>query len=242
MHDAPNAREAILDAAESQFAAHGFDGTTIKRLAGAVGVNTALLYYYFADKEALYAVVIARLLGRLSGEMSQSMAAGLSPDAAIRAFVATQGAVFADNPRMIKIVGRELVDHEARHAQAPIRHLAATTFARLHALVSAGQKSGLFRDDIDARFAAISIVAQTAYFHFARPAVEILLAGGKPLTAATKQAFAKHVAAFSLAALAPVARSAPVKVAAASSTPASSTSSPPTKRRPPKRNTRGHAS
>jgi AcrR family transcriptional regulator len=202
MTEPSNAREAILDAAESRFAAHGFDATTIKQIAGAVGVNTALLYYYFTDKEALYAAVIARLLERLSGEMVHSMAAGASPDEAIRAFSARQGAVFSANPRLIKIVGRELIDHEARHAQAPIRQLAATTFARLHALVVAGQKAGLFRADIDARFAAISIVAQTAYFHFARPAVEILLTGGKPLTAATKQAFAEHVAAFSLAALA----------------------------------------
>lgn len=230
MSEAPNAREALLDAAESQFAAHGFDGTTIKLIAGAVGVNTALLYYYFADKEALYAAVIARLLGRLSEQMARSMSAGASPDDAIRAFAATQGAVFAANPRMIKIVGRELIDHDARHAQAPIRQLAATTFARLHALVSAGQKAGLFRNDIDARFAAVSIVAQTAYFHFARPAVEILLAGGKPLTAATKHAFAEHVATFSLAALAPV-------------TMCSSTTAAPTakRRRPAKRATRGIA-
>jgi AcrR family transcriptional regulator len=231
MHDAPNARAAILDAAESRFAAHGFDGTTIKQIAGVVGVNTALLYYYFADKEALYAAVIARLLERLSGEMSQSMADGASPDEAIRAFTATQGAVFAANPRMIKIIGRELVDHEARHAQAPIRQLAATTFARLHSLVSAGQKAGLFRRDIDARFAAISIVAQTAYFHFARPAVEILLAGGKPLTAATKHAFADHVAEFSLAALAPPAIA-----------PAPAPTSTTTRRRPAKRAIRGTAS
>ncbi len=206
MTESSNARDAILDAAESRFAAHGFDGTTIKQIAGAIGVNSALLYYYFADKEALYAAVIARLLGRLSGGMVQSMAVSRSPDEAIRAFAAAQGAVFAANPRMIKIVGRELIDHDARHAQAPIRQLAATTFARLHSLVSAGQKAGLFRGDIDARFAAISIVAQTAYFHFARPAVEILLSGGKPLPTATKHAFAEHVAAFSLAALAPPAK------------------------------------
>jgi AcrR family transcriptional regulator len=205
MTDATNARESILDAAESRFAALGFDGTTIKQIAGAVSVNTALLYYYFADKEALYAAVIERLLGRLGAEMSSTLAAAASPDDAIRAFAAAQGKVFAANPRMIKIIGRELIDHEASHAQAPIRQLAATTFARLHAMVSAGQKAGLFRRDIDARFAAISIVAQTAYFHFARPAVEILLAGGKPLPATTTRAFADHVAAFTLAALAPTA-------------------------------------
>jgi AcrR family transcriptional regulator len=233
MTDGPNAREAILDAAESRFAAHGFDGTTIKQIAGAVGVNTALLYYYFADKEALYAAVIARLLGRLSEEMSKSMAPGAPPDEAIRAFAATQGAVFAANPRMIKIVGRELIDHDARHAQAPIRQLAATTFARLHALVSAGQKAGLFRRDIDARFAAISIVAQTAYFHFARPAVEILLTGGKPLSAATKHAFAEHVAAFSLAAIAPQGPESSTTTTIAPTA---------TRRRPAKRATRGTAS
>jgi DNA-binding transcriptional regulator YbjK len=54
---APDARsrDLILDAAERLFAAQGFARTTIKQIGREAGVNSALLYYYFADKHQLYA-------------------------------------------------------------------------------------------------------------------------------------------------------------------------------------------
>jgi HlyD family secretion protein len=199
----PDSRALILDAAEARFAVQGFDSTTIKEIAGDAGVNSALRYYYFADKEALYHAVVNRLIERLAGEMQGAFAPTDPPDVTLSAFIHRQGRTLDASPRLRKLIGRELIDHDARHAQAAIRHLAASTFERLRTAIIAGQRSGLFRADIDPRFAAISIVGQTAYFHFARPAVEVLLADGKPLPAGTSDAFADHVTDFTLAALAP---------------------------------------
>jgi AcrR family transcriptional regulator len=50
----PDTRHLILDAAERLFAAQGFPRTTIKQIGQAAGVNSALLYYYFGDKDRLY--------------------------------------------------------------------------------------------------------------------------------------------------------------------------------------------
>lgn len=47
-------RDQILDAAEWLFAEQGYARTTIKQIGRAAGVNSALLYYYFTDKEELY--------------------------------------------------------------------------------------------------------------------------------------------------------------------------------------------
>lgn len=52
--------QAILDVAEMQFAHHGRDGVTIKAVAAAAGVNTALIHYYFEDLEGLFEAVWAR--------------------------------------------------------------------------------------------------------------------------------------------------------------------------------------
>jgi AcrR family transcriptional regulator len=205
--DSPETKDAILDAAEARFAAKGFDATTIKQIAGDAGVNSALLYYYFADKNALYAAVVARLIHRMAGEMSGVLAAASSPTAAVEGFALHHSAMLERNPHLRKIVARELIDHDAKHAQQAIRHLAATTFARLQAAIAAGQASGIFRADVDPRFVAISVVSQTTYFHVARPAVELLLGDGQPLQPATVEAFARHAAAFTLAALAPTSRS-----------------------------------
>ena len=52
--------EKILNAAEAVFAARGFNGTTLNDVAKAVGVDTALLRYYFTDKDGLFDAVLQR--------------------------------------------------------------------------------------------------------------------------------------------------------------------------------------
>src|ERR1700757_4793276 len=60
-----DARERILDAALSEFAAHGLAGARTERIAGAAGVNKALLYYYFESKEKLYLAALELSAGRI---------------------------------------------------------------------------------------------------------------------------------------------------------------------------------
>lgn len=54
-------RQAILDAAETVFAQHGFDGARIETIARASGYNQGLIFRYFGDKEGLYAAVLRRV-------------------------------------------------------------------------------------------------------------------------------------------------------------------------------------
>ncbi len=52
-------RAQILDAAFEEFSAKGFRGATIKSIAGAAGLQSpALIYWYFPDKEALFREVL----------------------------------------------------------------------------------------------------------------------------------------------------------------------------------------
>ncbi|GAA0912595.1 TetR/AcrR family transcriptional regulator [Virgisporangium aurantiacum] len=47
-------REAILSAARSAFAENGFDGASIRQIAGAAGVDPALVHHYFGTKDQLF--------------------------------------------------------------------------------------------------------------------------------------------------------------------------------------------
>ena len=47
-------RTAILDAAEEQFAKHGYDGVTLRAIARRAGVDLALPNYYFGPKRDLF--------------------------------------------------------------------------------------------------------------------------------------------------------------------------------------------
>ena len=49
----PDARRAVLDAARELFAERGFERTTMRAVAGRAGVDPALIYHYFGDKDGL---------------------------------------------------------------------------------------------------------------------------------------------------------------------------------------------
>ncbi|MEZ5985327.1 MAG: TetR/AcrR family transcriptional regulator [Hyphomonas sp.] len=53
-------RTAILDAAEEQFAKHGYDGVTLRAIAKHAGVDVALPNYYFGPKRDLFDAVLLR--------------------------------------------------------------------------------------------------------------------------------------------------------------------------------------
>ena len=58
-------RNAILQAALAEFAQEGLAGARVDAIAEAAGVNKALLYYYFHDKETLYGAVLDGFFERL---------------------------------------------------------------------------------------------------------------------------------------------------------------------------------
>lgn len=52
-------REAILDAARSLFGERGFEGASLRAIAGEAGVDPAMIRHFFDDKEGLFAATIA---------------------------------------------------------------------------------------------------------------------------------------------------------------------------------------
>jgi len=195
-------RDAILDAAEQEFAGRGFAATTIKHLAAAAGVNSALLYYYFADKETLYREMLRRVLGEFASEGVRRLDGAASPEAGVRQFVELQMEFMSARPHVPRLIVRELIDYDATHAEVQIAHAAAGLFKRLCEHIERGQREGAFRRDVEPRFAAVSVVAQVAYMLMARPAVTMLLGEGPGgPSPETLRRFARHAGDFSVAAL-----------------------------------------
>src|SRR5512143_4095370 len=66
--NAADTKKRILDAAENEFAAKGFDGARLGRIAKLASVQQALIHHYFADKAGLYREVIDRALSSMTTE------------------------------------------------------------------------------------------------------------------------------------------------------------------------------
>jgi len=64
---------AILDTAERLFARYGRDGVTIKAIADMAGVDTALIHYYFVDKDGVFEAVWSRRVTPLNEAREAAM-------------------------------------------------------------------------------------------------------------------------------------------------------------------------
>ena len=51
-------RGAVLDAARAEFAAHGYEKTSMRGIARAAGVDAALLHHYFGTKQQLFVAAL----------------------------------------------------------------------------------------------------------------------------------------------------------------------------------------
>jgi TetR/AcrR family transcriptional regulator len=196
-------RDAILDAAIRCFAAKGFAATTIKDLAAEAQVNSALLYYYYVDKQGLYRETLRHVAQRLSDSAGRRLDEDVASDAAIRRFVQQQAEFLIANPHVPRLMLREMLEHRGRHAETAIVSLIGGVFTTLCDVIRRGQEQGIFRTDVDPKYAAISTVSLVAYFVIARPVVGLALGDGLtgPSDERTRD-YGRHAADFALAALA----------------------------------------
>ena len=197
-----SAREHILDAAEALFARKGLGPTTIKEIGTTAGQNPALLYYYFGSKEELYRAVLQRVVSAMVARGGAALGASPTPPEAIRALVSAQVEFLLTHPHAPKLLVREMVDHDARRAEAMLLQTAAGLFQRLCRVIEQGQRQGHFRGSVEPRFAAVSTIAQGMYFTVARPAIGLFFGeGARGVSGKTAKAFAKHAGEFAVAAL-----------------------------------------
>ena len=61
-------KQRILDAAEREFAAHGFHGASLRSMTRAADVNVASIHYYFGSKEALLRATLERIVRPVNEE------------------------------------------------------------------------------------------------------------------------------------------------------------------------------
>src|ERR1035437_1702620 len=102
-------RAAILKAAVGEFAEHGIAGARTDAIARAAGVNKALLYYYFKDKDALYGAVLDHVFGGLTTALLEVFSRQLPPREKLLTYVGTHFDYIAKHPLYPRIVQEEMM-------------------------------------------------------------------------------------------------------------------------------------
>ena len=169
--NAEQTRQAILRAAIDEFAHETVAGARTDAIARAAGVNKALLYYYFHDKEQLYGAVLDYIFAQLSSRIIPVLESDCPPAEKIRRYLETYFDAVASFPEVPRIFqqemmrsGREGSPHFERIAQTFTRPLAA----RLRQVLLEGMEAGDFRK-IDPQHTALNFAALVVFYFTAAP-------------------------------------------------------------------------
>jgi AcrR family transcriptional regulator len=107
--NARSTRDLILDAAESRFAERGFDGVSVREIAGDAGLkNQASLYHHFKNKKALYEAVLARGLDPIIGMVAASSESPF--DVGGHEFLDRVVDYLSDHPQLPRLIQRAALD------------------------------------------------------------------------------------------------------------------------------------
>jgi TetR/AcrR family transcriptional regulator len=115
-------RHALLKVAARLFARDGFDRTSISDIAAAAEVSKALLYHYYASKDALLFDIIHQHLLELVRRVEAADDAAPSPEEQLQALIATLLFAYRDADAMHKVQINEL-DKLTEEQQGVIRAL-----------------------------------------------------------------------------------------------------------------------
>lgn len=170
------ARQAILKAALQEFAQEGASGARIDHIARAAGVNKALLYYYFQDKEQLYGAVLDQVFSGLAERINEVLDRDLPPREKVLAYAAAHFDYIAASPLNPRLVQREMM-RAGRKGSPHIRNIAERYLrpmqGRLMELFRAGMESGDFRRVDPAHF-VFSIVAMNVFYFSSAPVLALM--------------------------------------------------------------------
>jgi len=173
-------RAAILKAALEEFAHEGATGARTDEIARRAGVNKALLYYYFKDKEGLYAAALEQVFSGLYERVAAVLErADLPPPERLLLYVRTHFDYIASAPVYPRLVQREFMRTGRTLSPAASRVMerhGKPLYSRLEKLINEGIASGDFRR-VDPMQTVTSILGTIVFYFISMPAQQFMLAG-----------------------------------------------------------------
>jgi TetR/AcrR family transcriptional regulator len=175
-------RAAILKAAVREFAREGVAAARTDAIARSAGVNKALLYYYFKDKEALYQAVLDEVFTGVRAAIHDALSQTLPPRERLQAYVGAHFDYIASNPLYPRIVHAEFLraGKDPSQLQRVAKQYFRPVFADIAALLKEGADSGDFRAVNPIHFIP-SIIAVIVFYFTTAPIMKVMT-GADPMS------------------------------------------------------------
>jgi TetR/AcrR family transcriptional regulator len=132
----------ILAAAEVEFAANGYDGTTTGDIAARAALPKANIHYYFATKEKLYRAVLDNILILWLDEADFWFAPNRTPREALTGYIAAKITSAREKPLASRIYATELLrgaPHIAGYLHIALRERVQKLSTTIQSWIDAGK-------------------------------------------------------------------------------------------------------
>ena len=198
--------DRILAAAAAEFAARGFAGARVDRIARAARVNKAMLYYHFRNKKTLYRTLLRGMFSGMAERLAPIAASDLpAPDKLMQA-IAAFGERLRESPELPRIMLREIAEGGTHLDRETLAALAAVPKS-VAPIIARGAATGEFRD-VHPLLAYFTMLGPLVVFFSAAPVLqevaELRLLDTQPIT---PDAFIRHLQETMRRSLAPDGRS-----------------------------------
>jgi TetR/AcrR family transcriptional regulator len=174
-------RAAILKAALAEFSEGGVAGARTDEIARRAGVNKALLYYYFKDKEDLYAAALEQVFSGLFEKVMTVLNNGsFPPRERLLRYVEAHFDYIASAPVYPRLVQREFMRTTGRTLSPAATRIfekyGKPIYSKLRELISAGIEDGEFRP-LDPAQAVTSMLGVIVFYFISLPAQQAMNPG-----------------------------------------------------------------
>jgi TetR/AcrR family transcriptional regulator len=175
-------RAAILKAAVREFAREGVAGARTDAIAQSAGVNKALLYYYFKDKEALYQAVLDNVFSGVRAAIHEALSKDLPPRERLAVYICAHFDYIASNPSYQRIVHAEFLraGKDPSRLERIAKNYFRPIFGDIAALLSEGVRTGDFRPVNPIHF--IPSMISVIVFYFTTAPVMKVVTGFDPMS------------------------------------------------------------
>jgi len=155
---APQRREQLIAVATRLFARHGYDATTTASIAEAAGVTEPILYRHFKSKQDLFVAIVRAMSQQMLREWEERIAVIADPAKRIRAVAEAVPEHIKRLADAYHVLHGALATSQDKKVHAVLREHYAQIEAFFRKVVLDGQKSGVFRADLDPRSAAWQMI------------------------------------------------------------------------------------
>jgi TetR/AcrR family transcriptional regulator len=136
-------RNRVVAAAAREFAARGFAGASVDRIASAAGLNKAMIYYHFKSKAALYREILREMFGAVGARVAEVAASQATPSDKLRRFIEAVAGEAEAHPHFPPIWFREIAEGGAHLDAATVGDM-AVIIKSLSAIIDEGVRAGRF--------------------------------------------------------------------------------------------------